>query len=71
MSTWMSIGFHPDQMDLTTEPTTQAVIRGSCEVAGTPMLATPIKNTTRVSRSRSTSGISAVEIARQAREDMT
>jgi hypothetical protein len=44
---------------------------GSCEVAGTPMLATPIKNTTRVSRSRSTSGISAVEIAQQAREDMT
>jgi hypothetical protein len=31
------------------------------------MLATPIKNTTRVSRSRSTSGIAAVEIARQAR----
>ena len=29
MSTWMSIGFHPDQMDLTTEPTTQAVIRGA------------------------------------------
>jgi hypothetical protein len=44
---------------------------GSCEIAGTPMLATPIKNTTRVSRSSSTSGISAVEIARQARADMT
>ena len=44
---------------------------GSCEVAGMPMLATPIKNTTRVRGSRSTSGISAVEIARQAREDMT
>ena len=29
MSTWMSIGFHPDQMDLTTEPTTQAVISGA------------------------------------------
>ncbi len=29
MSTWMSIGFHPDQMELTTEPTTQAVIRGA------------------------------------------
>ena len=29
MSTWMSIGFDPDQMDPTTEPNTQAAISGA------------------------------------------
>jgi hypothetical protein len=44
---------------------------GGCEVTGTPMLATPTRNTTSISRSRNTSRILAAEIARLVREDMT